>query len=257
MEPHPHADGGWIYNKGRAVDAWWDRDYGPDGNYRHTGPLDDEMRPVLVLNTGLTRQQYVDWNPDAVSSFICQASHVGATDIWVDLEPPLNRYPGNTLLLCKSDTLPSERDELHVRGFTYLGSRGDLMYFVDPFGSIDIGGHTDTYYEVPRVRIIIHRDACMCSAYHKERDAWDWSRVGFDGIPPRAPPVQPPETAEEIRAREEQRQEAIRIVEQYRQRANDGDDRARFLMDVVDMQRSMKKAADEEAIKSLFSKPPK
>jgi hypothetical protein len=245
---HPHATSDWIYRKG-PVGAWWDTKYGPDGNFRNTGPNNDEQRRVLVINSGLTREQYVEWNPDVVAPFIHEAPQVGPQDVWVDLEPPLYRHQGNKLLLCKSDTLPSERDELRARGFTYLGSRGDLMYFDNPFGDIDMTCHTDTYYEVPRVRIIIQRDACMCSSYHKENkpsSAWDWSRVGFDGIPPRAPPVQPEETAEARREREVREQKSVEYEAEMREKAAQGDGRASFLVSLMGMRDSMREAAIDE-----------
>lgn len=239
---HPHE---WA----RATHDWWDSKYGPDGQYRNTGPLDDERRRVLVLNSGLTRAQYVAWDPAVMAPFISEASRVGPHDVWVDLDPPPHRHPGETLRLCKQDTLPAERDELDARGFTYLGSRDDLMYFVNPYGDIDMSTHTDTYYDEPRVRIIIHRDACMCSSYHKKdapSNAWDWSRVSFDGVPPRTPPVQPPETADARLLREEQQRKRARDNEELRLQASHGNPRAGFLVALLDMQRSVREAADAE-----------
>lgn len=249
---HPHQASAWIHPKGGIIDAWWDTEYGPDGNMRTTGPFDDERRRVLVLSSGLTRAQYVEWDPAVVAPFICEAAQVQPLDVWVDLDPPPYRYDGNTLILCKQDTLPSERDELHARGFIYLGSRGDVMYFVNPFGPIDISTHTDTYYEGPRVRIVIHRSGCMCSTYHKEpgpHGAWYWSRVGFDGIPPRDPPIQPPETADAAHEREERRQMAAQYMQGLRAKADGGNRGAAFMMSLFEIQKSVREAAEEEALK--------
>jgi hypothetical protein len=249
---HPHA---WIKQENRVAD-WWDSKYSPAGYGKETGPIDDERRRVLVINTGLTLQQYEEWDPAVMDRYVCEASQVSPTDIWVDLDAPVHaQHEGNLLVLCKSDTLPSERDELHARGFTYLGSRDDCMYFVDPYGSIDLYRHSDTYYPVPRVRIIIHRESCMCSTYHKEakpHGAWYWSRVGFDDIPPREPPVQPEETEEALRERvRSEEQHAIEMAN-WRKRANDGEASAKWVVGLVDMQRAVREAANAEMLKAML-----
>lgn len=189
--PHPHAN--WADYRNQGVDWWWDTPWGPDGNGRHTGPSEDDKRPALVLNSGLTREQY---RLGDFVQYIKEAKECGPTDVWADAWPTNRLYTiEGAFNLCLEDTLPEERDELDRRGFTYLGTRGDCIYFRNPNGKLpDMkwNGLIDVTYPDSGVRLIIQRGYCMCSTYHRTHDAWYWSRVAFDGKPARPPPVAPP-----------------------------------------------------------------
>jgi hypothetical protein len=212
MKGHPHK--GWGGKPDRPVDWWWDTQWGPDGNSRGKGPNEDLERRVLVVNTGLTREQYVAWN---CLDFITYSNAVKPGDVWVDVDPdPCNSNTTTLLVLCKQDTSDEERAELSARGFKFIGSRFDLLYFSNPFWRTGRQEkpelnryHTDTFYPDQRVRIIIHRGGCMCSSFHKDKwpGEWYWSRVGFDDNPPRKPPVQPQPSKKKLKALEKRRKE--------------------------------------------------
>jgi hypothetical protein len=211
MKGHPHE--GW--KPGRPVDWWWDTQWGPDGNSREKGPNEDLERRVLVVNTGLTREQYVAWNCIEFITY-SNAGDMNPSDVWVDV----NRSPNygvsiDKLVLCKEDTSDEERAELSARGFTFLGSRADLLYFSNPYWKTrqEKQGlnqyHTDTVYPDQRVRVIIHRGGCTCLSFHKNKwpSEWYWSRVGFDDKKPREPPVQPQPSKEELESLEKRRED--------------------------------------------------
>lgn len=154
----------------RPKDWWWDTMWGPDGNDRKRGPRDDDQHKVLVINRpGFTRERYL---ADDLEEFMIEVRQVLPTDIWVEVAEPL--YKANnrkTLQLCKQDTLPEERDGLIAKGFTYLGSRGDLRYFIEPEEPIveDQRLYSDVrtlYYPICGVRIRIVRGECLCDSYH-------------------------------------------------------------------------------------------
>lgn len=75
--------------------------------------------------------------------------------------------------------------------------------------------------------------------------------MGFDDVPPRAPPVQPPETAEAKRQRIERQEESRRHLEELRLETSHGNQRAGFMVGLLDMQQSMREAADAEMVKIL------
>ena len=135
--------------------------------------------------------------------------------------------------LCAYDTTDEDRAELERRGFSYLGTRGSVVYFSQP------GTHRkDPIYnsrkrhEYPEqgVTIIIGRNDCFCSSYHRDKDpdgAWNWSQVGFDGVFSRPRPERPPLTDEERVAyearREEEWQRAVAARKMLEEQAATGD----------------------------------
>lgn len=250
---HPHALWG-TRNGERAVDWWWDTPYGPGGRSRYTGPKDDDKRPALVLNTGLTREQYVAGH---FEHYIKEARDVAPTDVWVDAwEHTENLYDYNTRFeLCKEDTLPEERDELDRRGFRYLGSRCDSMFFENPHGRLpemDALGRIDVTYPEEGVRLVIQRGFCMCSTFHRDHDAFYWSRVAFDGKPyrdpPRAPEPPPVDPEQVARAREERRRDR----EELQKRANAGDGGAKFMLALGKMAQNTYEAVNAEVLAAVI-----
>lgn len=230
--PHPHDE--WAKRHGKdCVDWWWDTRYGPDGNQRYTGPINDDKRPALLLNTGLTREQYLAGD---FLRYIKEAKDATPTDIWTDAWQTNNLYNYRMCFsLCKEDTLPEERDELDRRGFSYLGSRGGCMYFHNPHGELpdmDWFGRIDISYETEGVRLVIKRGRCMCSSYHRDYNAFYWSRVAFDGKdirdPPRAPP--PPEVSEQQRVERQER------LADLKRRAEAGDGIAISMLNLFEIQ---------------------
>lgn len=253
-QPH-HVHDEWAKKRGKdCVDWWWDTPYGPDGNGRHTGPVDDDKRPALVLNTGLTREQYVAGD---FLRYIKEAKDVDPMELWTDAWQTNGLYDYRTRFsLCKEDTLDEERDELDRRGFSYLGSRGDCMYFHNPHGELpdmDMFGTIDVLYETEGVRLVIQRGHCMCSCYHRDHDAFYWSRVAFDGkgirappTPPPPPPPPPPEVLEQQRAEREAR------LADLKRCAEAGDSRAQFMMMLDQFQSNCAQAVNAEILRVLL-----
>lgn len=251
--PHPHEEWAKKRHGKDCVDWWWDTPYGPDGNHRHTGPIDDDKRPALLLNTGLTREQYVAGD---FLSYIKDAKDATPTDIWTDAWQTNNLYGyGMRFSLCKEDTLPEERDELDRRGFFYLGSRGDCMYFHNPHGELpdmDWLGRIDISYETEGVRLVIQRGRCMCISYHRDHDAFYWSRVAFDGKdirdPPTAPsppPPPPPEVLEQQRVERETRRADLK------RRADAGDRRAQFIIMLGQIAYDFEQESNKEVLRAI------
>lgn len=255
--PHPHT--AWTSERHPQVAWWWDTEFGPNGNYRETGPKDDDKRPALLLNTGLTYEQYLTGKFD---EYIKEARDVGPEDVWTDAFPETsciyNRK--NCIALCKEDTLPEERDELDRRGFTYLGSRCDSMYFHNPHGMLpemDWLGRTDITYtvdpiasDVKSVRIIIQRGRCMCSSFHRTYDAFYWSRVAFDGNKPRDPPQRPsppPPPSHEVL--EQQRLEREGRRADLEERAAKGDGGANFFLALLNLREDLQNARNAEVLR--------
>ena len=194
-----------ITPKGRQDDWWLDTTiFGPDGSERRTGPLDDDYRRVLVINRpGFTRERYLA-NDDDLQEFIFQAKYVEPTDVWVDIGLHPDQIP-QTLKLCKSDTTVEERDGLISRNFKYAGSRGDLMYFIEPeepqvFDEEE--GKKLLFYPTCNVRIrIVRGGVCSCPFYHKRPKpsrVFDYSQVALMGQFVRPPPEQQPSGEEYV-----------------------------------------------------------
>jgi hypothetical protein len=248
----------WVPHEQRPKDWWWDTPYGPDGNGRHTGPLDDDLHPCLVINhPGFTRERYL---ADDVQEFIMETKDVGPEDVWVEFAPELYRAnDGKTLQLCKSDTSPEERDGLMQKGFTYLGSRCDLMYFIEPeepsTREAIWGDDKLLTYPGCGVKIRIHRGRCMCSSYHKEPypGAFDYSQVALAGEFVRPAPVQRQKNAKELAREAREIEEAREARARIEARAAAGDRGAKFLMDLVGIRQVMEEAANQEVLKALQS----
>jgi hypothetical protein len=244
----------------RAKDWWIDTPYGPDGNGRTTGPVDDDNRPVLVINrAGFSRERYL---ADNVHEYIMEAKDVGATDVWVDIGP--NLHSGKQLRLCKSDTTTEERDGLIARGFQYLDSRCDLMYFIEPEEPVverqdDYSESKLLFYPTSGVRIKIVRDMCMCSSYHKEPKpgAFDYSQVALTGAFVRPPPVQRDKTPEELAHNQRIMRKAHKASNRLRVEAAAGSGRATFLLALADMARNVRAAATESVSDQLTTLNPR
>lgn len=251
---HPHEEWAKKRHGKDCVDWWWDTPYGPDGNCRHTGPIDDDKRSALLLNTGLTREQYVAGD---FLGYIKEAKDTDPADIWTDAWQKNNLYDyGMRFSLCKEDTLPEERDELDRRGFSYLGSRGDCMYFHNPHGELpdmDWLDRIDISYKKEGVRLVIQRGRCTRSSYHRDHDAFYWSRVAFDGKDirdPPTPPLPPPPPLPEVL--EQQRIEHQERLADLKRRAEAGDGRAQFMIKLGEMALNIQRAYNEEAVRFVL-----
>lgn len=241
----------------RPKDWWIDTPWGPDGNNRHIGPTDDDLHLCMVINRpGFTRERYL---ADDVQEFIIEAKDVEPTDIWVEIVPSLHRAnSGNTLKLCKSDTTTEERDGLIQNGFKYLGSRCDLMYFIEPEKPIEtkVSTWSDTKvlsYPGCGVKILINRGRCMCSSYHKEPypGAFDYSQVALSGEFVRPPPVQRQKNADELAKEAREMEEARESRAILEAKAAAGDGRAKFMMDLIGIRNSMREVANREVLEAL------
>lgn len=230
----------WVDHNDRPKDWWFDTEYGPDDNYPEKGPLDDDNHPVLVINReGFTRERYMN---DNVQEFIMEVKTLLPTDVWVEIYPKLKA----TLQLCKQDTSIEDRDGLIAKGFKYLGSRCDLMYFEEPEVP-QIEGNVRTY-PIIGVQIRIQRGKCFCSSYHKEPfpGAFDYSQVALNGdIDSMVPPLQREKTAEE-KEEDVKRQEEVRISwEETKKKAEAGDARSQYLMMLNGIKNKLDSVVDE------------
>lgn len=230
----------WVEPTERPKDWWFGTEYGPDGNCPEKGPLDDDNHPVLVINReGFTRERYLN---DNVQEFIMEVKTLLPTDVWVEIYPKLKA----TLQLCKQDTSIEDRDGLIAKGFKYLGSRWDLMYFEEPEVP-QIEGNVKTY-PTSGVQIRIHRGKCFCSSYHKEPvpGAFDYSQVALNGdIDSMEPPKQREKTIEEKEKDAKRQEEAKLSWEETKRKAAAGDGRAKYMMMINGIQNQLNNFVEE------------
>jgi hypothetical protein len=223
--------------------GWWiGTDFGPDGNYSQKGPVDDDKRRVLVISReGFSKERYLN---DDVAEFIMEARNVQESDIWVDLDP--TPYSCD-LKLCKQDTPLEIREKLVAKGFKYLGSRDDLVFFTEP--EKPIIKHNEREYPTSGVKIRIVRGKCFCSSYHKNPypGTFDYSQVALYGeFGP--PPLQEIGNCD-------------REVEEYQkelqEKAESGDERAKFLLTMFHVEADymrLEKQIVEDVMKKVQTK---